>query len=127
MTGSGLKEVIFSIGSNCGDREANVREGIDWLKGILLDPSSSGIYATPDCHGGQREYINAVVKGMSTQSIDEMESRCKTFELEHGRTPEARAAGNVPVDIDIVVFDGNTVRTKDFASSFFRIGYDSLR
>lgn len=117
---------VFSIGSNCGDRLSNVQIGINWLDSILSDFRSSHIYATPDCHGGYREYMNAVVKGITTLSPEQIEKQCKEFEISNGRDCKARAAGDVPLDIDLVIYDDIILRPKDFTREFFKIGYESI-
>lgn len=117
---------VFSIGSNCGDRYSQVEKGIHWLSSILSDFHCSHIYASPDCHGGFREYINAVVKGSTSLSPEQLEKHCKQFEISNGRDSVARTAGDVPVDIDLVVYDNVILRPKDFACEFFKIGYESI-
>ena len=48
------------------------------------------------------------------------------MEYDFGRDSEARERGDVPLDVDIVLFDAEIVRPRDFSQSFFRIGYESL-
>ncbi|MDE6290816.1 MAG: 2-amino-4-hydroxy-6-hydroxymethyldihydropteridine diphosphokinase, partial [Muribaculaceae bacterium] len=79
------KEALFCIGSNCGDREANVSMALDWLTGILTEQRHSPIYFTPDCHGGERKYMNAVILGRTSLTPDELESTCKEYEAACGR------------------------------------------
>lgn len=135
MTSSSLKDkvephtdalAVISIGSNCGDRINQVSAGIDWLKRILHMISVSSIYNTEDCHGGNREYLNAVVAGLTDISPTELDQLCKRYELDHGRTPEARAQGDVPVDIDVVKYDNEILRPKDYRQRFFQKGYQEL-
>mgnify|MGYP000792160466 FL=1 len=114
--------VALSIGSNCGNRHRQVSAGIDWLKEILTECEISEIYATGDCSGGNREYMNAVVAGKTSLGLKELEISCKEYERRHGRTPTARANGDVPVDIDTVVYDGYIVREKDYRQTYFQIG-----
>ena len=121
-----LTEAVISIGSNCGDRDKNVRSGLEWLNKLLYKSKASSLYATPDCSGGPREYINAVVKGITTLPLSELEDKCKEYEKLHGRTDEARRLGNVTIDIDIVIFDGNVLRPKDAGRAFFTIGYSMI-
>lgn len=120
-------EIVVSIGSNCGDKRRNVAEGIEWLRTHLGMKRFSSIYATPDCHGGQRQYMNAVGIGETVFSLSQLEVMCKRHELECGRTPEARSAGDVPLDIDVVVYEGNIIRDTDFRQVFFKIGYEELK
>ncbi len=123
---SDVVEVVFSIGSNFGNRDANVREGLKWLSSILTDFRCSSVYATPDCHGGSKEYMNAVAIGITSSTPKRLESLCKDYEITRGRTPEMRRAGNVPIDIDLVVYDSKVLRPNDFKRDFFRIGYSMI-
>ncbi len=119
-------EVVLSIGSNCGDREAQVSAGIFWLKNILDDFKHSRIYTTGDCHGGKRDYMNTVVKGRTSLSAEVLNNLCKEYEKANGRTAEARSCGDVPVDIDIVIYAGEIIRPKDYRQKFFQIGFSEL-
>lgn len=119
-------EVVLSVGSNCGDRHLLVKDGLAWLKNCLSQAVASSIYTTGDCHGGPRDYYNAVVKGSTSLRIYELEKLCKEYEINHGRSSEARTHGDVPIDIDIVIYDGNVVRPKDFRQQFFQIGYQEI-
>lgn len=119
---SGKRNVILSVGSNCGDRYAQVSSGVVWLSSILDGSRSSSIYSTRDCYGGKREYMNAVVSGKTGYEIEALERECKKYELNQGRTRDARINGDVPIDIDIVVYDNEIVRKKDYGQEFFRIG-----
>lgn len=120
-------EAIFSIGSNCGDRQSRVANGLEWLSLRLSECRYSSIYATPDCHGGQREYLNAVAIGKTAMSPSELQSQCKEYELSQGRDALARANGDVPVDIDLVVYGGEVLREKDFQREFFLEGYRIIK
>lgn len=116
-------EVVFSIGSNFSDRHASVSHGIDWLSTFLSDFRHSTIYATPDCHGSNREYLNAVAAGKTIISPEELDSLCKKYEAECGRDENMRKNGDVPVDIDLVVYDNRILRPNDYKREFFQIGY----
>ncbi len=116
-------QVIFCIGSNCGDRHTNVCKGLEWLSNLLDDVKSSPIYATPDCHGGPKEYLNAVVRGTTKASQEVLEMLCKQYEASCGRDETMRKSGNVPVDIDLVIFGSIILRPNDYKREFFKIGY----
>lgn len=116
-------EVVLSIGSNCGDRYANVKAGIEWLAHIISNFKVSPIYATPDCLGSQKEYINAVAKGSSPLSTENLENLCKQYEASCGRDAYARTCNNVPIDIDLVIYGSKILRQRDFSREFFQIGY----
>lgn len=119
-------EAVLSIGSNFGDRTEQVSEAMQWISSLLSGSRCSRIYATDDCHGGPRVYHNAVVAGQTDLPASELEELCKRYEYTHGRTPHARAAGDVPIDIDLVIYDAEILRPADFRRSFFRIGYSEV-
>lgn len=117
---------IFCIGSNCGYRKKNVAASLDWLSKILTSFRHSPIYATPDCHGGPRKYLNAVAIGATLLSPKELTRLCKDREMACGRDSAAREAGDVPVDIDLVVYGEDILREKDYRSAFFIQGLHAI-
>lgn len=119
-------DVVLSVGSNCDDRTANVADAIRWLTEILHSASHSSIYETPELYGRGAPYMNAVVAGATDMAAPELDIRLKLYERTHGRDDEARNKGKVPVDIDIVVFDGDVIRPLDYSQRFFQIGATQL-
>lgn len=118
--------VILSLGANCGDRKESVDEAIVWLKCILSDLRHSGIYETlPIGHAGSN-YMNAVVSGNFDGTLEEIERLCKKYEIIHGRDDESRRQNLVPIDIDIVIADGNILRPRDYKCGFFQKGYNEI-
>lgn len=121
-----MHEYVFSIGSNCGDRHKACRDACQWLQSLVRNFEMSGIYETkPYGHDGS-DYMNAVVRGTCQEDVHAVDRLCKEYELAHGRDDVARAANKVPVDIDIVIADGEVLRLRDFNCEFFRTGYDSI-
>lgn len=127
MTPSEGTEAIFCIGSNCGDREENVASSLTWLSEILTSFSHSPIYATPDCHGGPRKYMNAVAIGLTLLTPYELNILCHMREIACGRVSSAREAGDVPLDIDLVVYGKKILREKDYRSEFFIKGLQAIK
>lgn len=118
-------EVVLSLGSNDGDRHANVASAIKWLQETLERCRSSSIYET-EAIGGGYPYMNAVAKGEWNGTAEELDSLCKEYERRHGRDQKARMLKRVPVDIDIVIVDGIVVRQRDYGFDYFRRGLNEL-
>lgn len=121
-----MTETILSLGSNYGDRKSHVKAAAEWLQNLFSDYKASSIYTTGDCHGGKRHYMNAVVVGKTDLTFSQLDEYCKRYELTNGRTNEARLRGDVPIDIDIVMYAGEITRPKDFWQSFFQIGLKQI-
>lgn len=126
MRSKEMARVVMSIGSNYGDRSGNVAMAIEELDVQLRDVKSSGIYETPDIRGGEKRYMNAVVSGEWEGTMEECDRLCKAMELIHGRDAEARKMGNVPLDVDIVIWDGRVIRERDYRQQFFTIGLSQI-
>lgn len=121
-----MVEVVIGIGSNCGDRQKNVSEAIEWLKSRLMQIRCSEIYETPCAVKGDSTYMNAVVKGYYQGTGFELDDLLKEKEREMGRDARCREEGKVPIDMDIVIMDGEVVKPWDYRQKFFRLGYSQL-
>ena len=116
-------KVVLSFGSNCGDRKDNVRKALDWLCKNFSESKVSEIYETPEIHGVGNPYINAVGSCRVDCTLDEMIAHTKEYEFENGRDSACRQRGDVPIDIDVVIWNEEIIRPLDYSSSFFKIGY----
>ncbi|MGM9816436.1 MAG: 2-amino-4-hydroxy-6-hydroxymethyldihydropteridine diphosphokinase [Lepagella sp.] len=119
-----MPSVVLSVGSNVGFDE--VKSAVEWLSHELKDFQASTLYRTPALQGVGNPYVNAVVIGKICETCDAFNQRLKAYELSCGRDAAARAAGVVPIDIDIVMKNGEVIRPRDYAHSFFQIGYNQL-
>lgn len=121
-----MVSVVISIGSNCGEREANVKRAIEWLKTILIEPECSEIYETPCALKGNKTYLNAVISGFYSGVGYELDDMLKIKEHEWGRSAECRERGEVPVDMDIVIENNEIVKDWDYNQKFFQIGFGQI-
>lgn len=122
-----MNHIVLSLGSNDGDRVRNVLCALEWLSSFISKIENSPVYETPDHTGHSGCYVNAVVEGFTSYGSDELNLLLKDYEIKAGRTVEKRAAGLVPIDIDIVVWNGDVVRPRDFSRKFFSIGYQMMQ
>lgn len=116
-------ETILAIGSNCGDKEANVDAAVSWLHGAAKVETVSSFYSSPDIKGTGHTYLNAVVKALYVGSVEEFNSLIKNYEKQAGRDEECRSRGLVPIDIDIVIAEGVVLRPKDYRAEYFIKGF----
>lgn len=125
-----MVKLVISIGSNCGDRKALVEEALIWLKRLLIEPQSSSIYETPCAKNSGKPYMNAVISGIYQREgidvKDYLENLLKDKEQKMGRTAQCREKGEVPIDMDIVILNGDIVRPWDYRQKFFQIGYQEI-
>ena len=118
-----MHRVYIGLGSNTPDATKQMSDAIDWLMTQLDEVTSSDVYSTPPLSGIGPDYLNAVATGLTAMSNDQLNLLLKDYERQAGRTPQSKISGQVPIDLDIVVWDGTVMREKDFSYDFFQRGY----
>jgi 2-amino-4-hydroxy-6-hydroxymethyldihydropteridine diphosphokinase len=101
---------VLSLGSNLGDREANLRSAvaaIAAMPGMVLDAASSIVETAAIKPSGVDEsapaYLNAVLGVSTTLTPFELLAAVATVETDNGRVREVRW-GDRTLDIDIVTY-----------------------
>jgi 2-amino-4-hydroxy-6-hydroxymethyldihydropteridine diphosphokinase len=102
-----VTRVVIALGSNLGDRHAQLREAVERLQTLLADVRVSGFIETipaPPADPDQPPYLNAAVVGLTTLTAREMLEALLTIEREAGRArPFAGAARTL--DLDLILFE----------------------
>jgi 2-amino-4-hydroxy-6-hydroxymethyldihydropteridine diphosphokinase len=102
--------VFLGLGSNLGDREAQLRRALAGLarRGMELGPRSS-LYETEPVGGPpQGWFLNAVARGETELSPEALLAACLEVEAEQGRV---RAERNGPrsIDVDILLYGDRVI------------------
>ncbi|MEP6755978.1 MAG: 2-amino-4-hydroxy-6-hydroxymethyldihydropteridine diphosphokinase [Chthonomonadales bacterium] len=110
-----MRTVYLSIGSNIGDREANLRSAVARLKRNELQVVTvSSIYETSPV--GETAipvdgYLNIAAKIVTDLEPAELLHHTQSVEIEEGRTPTFHW-GPRKIDIDIILFGDLTEETE---------------
>lgn len=102
---AGAVRAFLGLGSNLGDRLANLQEAIDRLgsvDGIHL-VRASRVYETAPVGPPQPDYLNAVVEAETTMGPGELLEACLGVEAAMGRVRGARW-GPRAIDIDVLTY-----------------------
>ncbi len=109
------------LGSNCNDRRANIDAAIERIAAHCRVETVSEIHESPDVSGRGAPYLNCVVtvqSALDQQGLAALLSQCEAM---GGRTPQSRATGIMPIDIDLVIIDGRIVSQHDYESPYFKL------
>ena len=121
---------IISLGSNLcpSEAESNLSKAEIFLSGLFeADIIFSSHYSTPGVGSGEgKTYLNAVAIGHTSLSAEAIRTSLKDFELRTGRTPEVRALGIVPIDLDLLMLGDNVFKPKDLSQSYVLRGLNEL-
>ncbi len=114
--------VYLGIGSNLGDREANLKGALDALSGQVKIEKISSIYETePVGYAEQPWFLNLVCRGETGVEPLALLSLAKKIEAQMGRQESFLNAPRL-IDIDILLFDDRVIETDDLIVPHPRIG-----
>jgi GTP cyclohydrolase IV len=103
--------VYLGLGSNLGDRQTNLAEALQSLRGHVRIERVSPVYETEPLHvTEQPRFLNLAAKGVTVLEPAALLAAVKRIEDRMGRRPGARY-GPRPIDIDILFFDDRVIRT----------------
>ncbi|HET6385359.1 MAG TPA: 2-amino-4-hydroxy-6-hydroxymethyldihydropteridine diphosphokinase [Armatimonadota bacterium] len=107
--------VYLGLGSNLGDREAEIRRGLERLEamGAVRVIAVSSLYETePVGWTGGPWYLNGVARAISRLGPEALLTALKDVERQAGRMPGARNAPR-PLDLDLLIYENQTIRSND--------------
>lgn len=123
-----MNTALISLASNTPDKQAQMRTAFEELHEMGIIAETSSIYETaPYGNPRQKNYLNAVAQVSTSIGYNELHEILKKQEQAHGRTPESKQTGEIPLDIDIVVWNGEILRPQDYTRDYFKIGLEELR
>lgn len=97
--------VYLALGSNLGDRKANLRAARQSLPPLVKVTAASPIYRTPPWgYEQQPEFFNQVLAGQTEASPTTLLAYLKQIEAKVGRKPTFRYGPRL-VDLDIIFYD----------------------
>jgi len=106
------KQVYLSLGSNRGDRVANLRRAMEELgkAGVKVRRVSSFYKTEPVDFGPQAWFLNCAVEATTDFMPMQLLKAIKSVERALGRRPGV-SKGPRPIDIDILLYENVVVRT----------------
>lgn len=118
--------VFVGLGSNSVDKYRQIENAIDFLRQNLDEVEVSSIYETDALNGIDRPYVNSVVTGLTRLDESCLVDCLKKWERESGRCQARNEAGDIPIDMDLVVRGESVLRQKHFEREYFMKGYREL-
>ena len=108
-----MQTTYLALGTNLGDRPANLRAAIDGLASDVRLVSRSHIYETPAWgYEDQPAFLNMVIKGETELPPAALLARIKELERDMGRTPSFHWGPRL-IDIDILFYGDLVLETPE--------------
>ena len=106
-------EVYLCLGSNMEDRQENLNRALEFLSQRLRLGQVSSLYDTePVGDVNQPRFLNLVCQVYTTLTPAGLLALAKGIELKLCRLP-GKSGSPRPIDIDILFYDGQIVKTPD--------------
>lgn len=117
-----MYSVLISLASNA-QQEEHLAEARKALAAALHEERyTSEIWTEPEgkAKGRSAPYLNQLVSASTSLGADELNDFLKTIERQLGRTPEMRRVGTVPIDLDLLQWDGQRFHQRDWERNYMR-------
>ena len=102
------------LGSNLGEREANLRQALALLSPKVTFDDVSSIYETePVGYKEQPLFLNLVCRITTNLPPEELLWLAKDIETKMGRVPSKQINSPRPIDIDILFYNNKIMETQD--------------
>lgn len=104
--------VAIALGSNLGDRRANLDCAVDRLRALLQPLRVSPVLETApfDVPDDQPPYLNAVVVGETTLEPDALMAELQKIEHDRGRERRSFRAART-LDVDLILYGDQIIQT----------------
>lgn len=119
-------KVILALGSN-EDPEQCIALATLQVEAILPHIRwSRPIYTQPICSPRTNLFLNRVAMAETELSFDELRTACKDIEKRMGRTGDSKVTGVIPIDIDLLAWNGEILKPEDWTLDYIRAGVAAL-
>jgi 2-amino-4-hydroxy-6-hydroxymethyldihydropteridine diphosphokinase len=101
----------LGLGSNLGDRQAEIARALAALRKLGSVEAVSGLYETmPEGGAAQPKYLNAAVRIQTSLSPQALLAACLAIEQSQGRVrPAGREKASRSIDIDILLCEAQVI------------------
>ena len=122
-----MPRVGIALGSNLGDRVANIQTAGNWLREIAVPGEPvlcAPVYQTEPmlCPPGSPYFYNSVIEICYHGTPLELLKMAKAFERKLGRSPTSERNSPRTIDIDLLYFGEQTIESGELILPHPRIG-----
>jgi GTP cyclohydrolase IV len=106
-----VHDIFIGIGSNLGDRQGNILAALQRLRARAQIAAVSSFYESEAAHGADGPaYLNIAAALRTELDVEAFKRFARDVELAVGRARSTRRLAARPIDVDILVYDGEIVQ-----------------
>lgn len=122
-----MNKAIISLASNRDNGDAILKCTIEKLSQNNMATRFSKCYRTaPVGTCSKRFYWNCTGIIETELDLSQIKNLYKTMERQAGRMSDSKQNGDIPLDIDIVVWNSEIIRPGDWEQSYFQKGLNMI-
>ena len=110
---------VLLLGSNVTNREAQLSAALDRIDSIGTRRRVSALCTSADVAGLGNDYANITATYTTRMSLHDFCDALAHIERSSGRTASSKYTGVMPLDIDVVIWDGTVVSPDDYSRPYF--------
>lgn len=109
-----LNRALISLGSNLGDKSANLKQAIDAIQDLIGDVEfiSSFYESAPWGYDSENQFLNACITCHTHFSPLELLDQIKQIEQSMGRKKTVSGYEDRCIDLDIVFYNNDEIKTE---------------
>lgn len=122
-----MAKALISLGANTPDKKKRLDDAIVAIAQIAGIKAQTPIYETPaEGSTATLPYANALILIETEAEYDELRATFKQWEAQAGRTPESKAQGIIPLDVDIITWNDMVIKERDMEFNYMKKGLELL-
>ena len=114
-----MKQILISLGSNTNQTD-NICKAIELIAHIATGITCSEKVWTAPIGMVSDRFLNCIVSGYTTMSLDELTNATKSIEKLCGRTKGDKDKGIIKIDIDILRYNNETLHPADWERDYIK-------
>lgn len=115
-----LHKALISAGSNLPGKRGKLADACRGIAARCHHCRISQVVESADITGRGAPYANVALEITTPLTQDALEALLRDLETQGGRTPGSKTCGVMPLDLDLVQYDGRTVSLSDCDAPYFR-------
>ncbi|MDE6703162.1 MAG: 2-amino-4-hydroxy-6-hydroxymethyldihydropteridine diphosphokinase, partial [Muribaculaceae bacterium] len=119
-------QFMLCLGSNTPCRTEIISSVIERIARLCRIVVKSSMYEAPDESGLGAPYVNIVLSVEPSMTLDDFRTELKELELQYGRDAHSKSIGVMPLDADIIIWDGEIIDPYQYSREYFKIGYREI-
>lgn len=122
-----MHQCIICLGSNY-EAEKNINTALDRLENEFdIIEWGEAIYTPAEGAAKESTYLNRGAKLYTDKSAEEIKWLFKSIERLCGRTAESKKIGVMPLDIDLLIYDGEAIKPNDLTKAYVKLALKDLK